>query len=55
MPFLTAYATHWELARSVRHAAHGEGLVLNHLPDGRVLSAGMDSKVCLWTASGARV
>ena len=24
-----------------------------HLPDGRVLSAGMDSKVCLWTAAGA--
>ena len=24
-----------------------------HLPDGRVLSAGMDSKCCLWSAAGA--
>ena len=25
---------------------------VSHCPDGRVLSAGMDSKVCLWNASG---
>ena len=24
-----------------------------HLPDGRILSAGMDSKLCLWNAAGA--
>jgi WD40 repeat protein len=26
---------------------------VTHLPDGRILSAGMDSKVCLWNAAGA--
>ena len=47
-PLRAAYSIH------TRHTAMPNGLPMSPiLPDGRVLSAGMDSKVCLWTAAGA--